>query len=370
MTGERLLLKLAVWFLFFLALYCLAGKFYVVIQKEVYPSVHLVMETVSIVVAVCASLMSLYEYKYKHEAGMLILSLTFCAVALTDFAHTISYFGMPDFITANSPNKASTYWIIARILQGTGLMATVFADHRVKIIRWPVLHLVISGLASLALIFAVVIYLPFLPAMYDPAAERQTAVKIYLEYLIIAVLGLSTARLLLKKEIKKQDFYLCTALITGIFGEVAFTLYSNAYDTYNLLGHIFKVISFSFIFKGLSNEVVAALYENNRILEKQRKMLADTNRRLEEADRLKDEFLANTSHELRTPLTAVIAFTELLLDKNTGQLNELQIDYLNEINDSSRELLGRINDILDLSKISRRRILAGMPLLRLATTTN
>ncbi|MDD4237362.1 MAG: histidine kinase dimerization/phospho-acceptor domain-containing protein [Desulfotomaculaceae bacterium] len=66
---------------------------------------------------------------------------------------------------------------------------------------------------------------------------------------------------------------------------------------------------------------------------------------------LKDEFLANTNHELRTPLTAIIAFTEMLLDESTGKLNVLQKDYLGEIADSGKELLGRINGFLDLSKI-------------------
>lgn len=79
--------------------------------------------------------------------------------------------------------------------------------------------------------------------------------------------------------------------------------------------------------------------------------LAETNRRLEEADRLKDEFLANTNHELKSPLTAIIAFTELLLDRGTGTLNPLQYDYINEINDSSKDLLSRVNELRDLSRI-------------------
>lgn len=94
------------------------------------------------------------------------------------------------------------------------------------------------------------------------------------------------------------------------------------------------------------------MYKTNETLERQSRELAESNSQLREMDRLKDEFLANTNHEMRTPLSAIIAFTELLLDDRTGKLNEVQKDYLNEINDSSRELLNRINCFLDLSKIA------------------
>jgi signal transduction histidine kinase len=71
----------------------------------------------------------------------------------------------------------------------------------------------------------------------------------------------------------------------------------------------------------------------------------------EAANQAKSEFLANMSHELRTPLNHIIGFTELLVDKNFGDLNEVQEEYLNDVLESSRHLLSLINDILDLSKV-------------------
>lgn len=71
----------------------------------------------------------------------------------------------------------------------------------------------------------------------------------------------------------------------------------------------------------------------------------------EEANRAKSEFLANMSHELRTPLNHIIGFTELIVDKTFGDLNETQEEYLNDVLTSSRHLLSLINDILDLSKV-------------------
>ncbi|GAN32997.1 MAG: response regulator [Candidatus Brocadia sp. AMX2] len=72
---------------------------------------------------------------------------------------------------------------------------------------------------------------------------------------------------------------------------------------------------------------------------------------LERANKMKSEFLANMSHELRTPLNAIIGFAEVLRDKISGDLNEEQMDFVNDIHSSGRHLLQMINDILDLSKI-------------------
>src|SRR5919108_208650 len=77
---------------------------------------------------------------------------------------------------------------------------------------------------------------------------------------------------------------------------------------------------------------------------------------LEAANRHKSEFLASMSHELRTPLNAIIGFSEVLLERLFGELNEKQDEYLRDILDSGRHLLSLINDILDLAKVEAGRM--------------
>ncbi len=72
---------------------------------------------------------------------------------------------------------------------------------------------------------------------------------------------------------------------------------------------------------------------------------------LEQADRLKSEFLANVSYELRTPLNAIIGFSELLKMQAAGPMNDKQVDYADSINASSMRLVTLVNDILDLASI-------------------
>ena len=77
---------------------------------------------------------------------------------------------------------------------------------------------------------------------------------------------------------------------------------------------------------------------------------------LQVASQHKSDFLASMSHELRTPLNAVIGFSEVLLERMFGDLNERQEEYLRDILNSGTHLLELLNEILDLSKIEAGRM--------------
>ncbi len=77
--------------------------------------------------------------------------------------------------------------------------------------------------------------------------------------------------------------------------------------------------------------------------------LAQVNLRLYEMNKLKDEFLATISHELRTPLNSILGFSDVLAGFDS--LSEKQKRYVANIQSSGRDLMGLINDVLDLAKI-------------------
>jgi len=89
----------------------------------------------------------------------------------------------------------------------------------------------------------------------------------------------------------------------------------------------------------------------NRHLDSKISELGFANLQLFEANRLKDEFMANVSHELRTPLNSIIGFSEILEEQTRGALSDKQRRYVTNIAGSGRHLLHVINEILDLARI-------------------
>ena len=107
----------------------------------------------------------------------------------------------------------------------------------------------------------------------------------------------------------------------------------------------------------LANQAAVAL-DNARRFQRERQtieMLQRANLELQEADRMKSEFLTNMSHELRTPLNAIIGFSEII--RTTPELSEGERnEFAETIHHSGRRLLKLINDILELTHIQAGRL--------------
>ncbi|MEJ7822239.1 MAG: PAS domain-containing protein [Chitinophagaceae bacterium] len=71
----------------------------------------------------------------------------------------------------------------------------------------------------------------------------------------------------------------------------------------------------------------------------------------ENSEKIKEQFLTNMSHEIRTPMNAIIGFTDLLLKRELGDAEK---DFVKTIKLSGENLLGIINDVLDISKIESK----------------
>jgi signal transduction histidine kinase len=96
---------------------------------------------------------------------------------------------------------------------------------------------------------------------------------------------------------------------------------------------------------------MATLEEANRELTEKNRRLAQAVERLQEADRVKSNFLATVSHELRTPLTSVIGYSEMLLEGIAGDLNDEQREYVRTVMEKGDQLLQLITGILDISRM-------------------
>jgi signal transduction histidine kinase len=79
--------------------------------------------------------------------------------------------------------------------------------------------------------------------------------------------------------------------------------------------------------------------------------LTIANEKLEEASKLKSQFLANVNHELRTPVSAIIGYARLVLRATEGQIAELQKDNLGDLLNNAERLLNQIDSLLDFARI-------------------
>ncbi|MES2653688.1 MAG: ATP-binding protein [Bacteroidota bacterium] len=96
---------------------------------------------------------------------------------------------------------------------------------------------------------------------------------------------------------------------------------------------------------------IGNLFEENN---NQRKQLVIAKEKAEESDKLKSSFLANLSHEIRTPMNAIMGFSDLLRDGNLTEKEKA--NYLKIIRNSGRNLIGIIEDLIEMSKIDSQQI--------------
>lgn len=120
----------------------------------------------------------------------------------------------------------------------------------------------------------------------------------------------------------------------------------------SIISYVIKDLELSNVFKIQLKALKDGLVEKNTAY----KIIKEQNAKILEADKVKNEFLANVSHELRTPLNAILGFSEILSTGVCGELNAKQIEYISDIRVSGIHLLSMINEILDLSKIEAKAV--------------
>ncbi len=226
--------------------------FYRVLLTPEYLLTHTILEFLSIVVAYAVFAVGWYGYKQNRNTQDLYVAFIFMIVGAIDFAHTLSYAGMPAFFTPNTVSKASTLWIAARLFAALSLLIAAFIPPDFK--AWwlrPRPLLAAALVTAAAIIGVIVFYGSYLPPMFIPGMG-QTPLKIALEYVVVGLLVLAIVAFgrFSKRERGSVDL-LQIAIVVSIFSELAFVLYQSAFDTFNLLGHLFKVAAYYFILRAL-----------------------------------------------------------------------------------------------------------------------
>ena len=231
-----------------------------------YLPLHMLLETVAVVIAMLVYVVGWNGYRRGLPGNILLLACAFLGVGILDFTHTISYPGMPDFVTPSSPEKEIDFWLAARTLASIALFS-------VAVTPWRPLAAAASRYILLAAVLGLVGGLHWLFLFHDDLMPRTfipgqglTPFKIYYEYVLVA-LNLVTACALwirMRKPLPFNAAALFGAVCAMALSEFLFTLYADVTDIYNLLGHIYKTISYLFLYCAIFIETIELPYNQLR----------------------------------------------------------------------------------------------------------
>jgi diguanylate cyclase (GGDEF)-like protein/PAS domain S-box-containing protein len=236
-----------------------------------YLPLHMALETLAIVVAGLTFGVVWSARREQLPRNALLLGCAFLGVGLLDFSHMLSYSGMPDFITPSSPEKGIRFWLAARLLSALALLAVAWLPWGTSASRPYAISLVATVLLLVAALHGLFFMAPhLLPDTFVPG-QGLTAFKITFEYALMA-LYLAAAALLLGHMRRARSFNasgLFASACVMALSEFFFTRYSGVTDTYNLVGHVYKVLAYAYLYSAVFVETVQQPYRLLRSSQRQ-----------------------------------------------------------------------------------------------------
>ncbi len=231
-----------------------------------YAPLHTILEVLSIGVAAMVFGISWAVHKYRASGRALVVGVIFFGVALFDLAHTLSFPGMPGFVTPAGIEKAINFWLCARLLAAAALLVAVWSPERLdgwlnrqSRYVWLVTVLGLFGLGCLWFLG----YPESTPRTFI-AGVGLSPFKVSLEYGLIALYLIAAGGVYLRRE-NHQEFnasYLALSAATMAMSELYFAQYANVSDLYNLMGHLYKVMAYAFLNRALFFATIQRPYED------------------------------------------------------------------------------------------------------------
>ncbi len=234
-------------------------------------TLHMLIETASIVIAMMIFSVGWNAFSRSLPSNYLLLACTFFAVGVLDFSHMLSYKGMPDFVTPSGVEKAINFWLAARSVAAISLFTVVIKPWRfctsatfIYILFGALL--VLTGYLHWLFLF----HADLVPRTFI-VGQGLTPFKIHFEYGLIAV-NVMTALVLWLRMGKPQPYDaagLMGAICAMALSELFFTFYTDSNDIYNSLGHIYKAVSYFFLYRAIFVATIEHPYHQLRASQNQ-----------------------------------------------------------------------------------------------------
>lgn len=272
----KIIITVIIWALLIISLMYLGFQNYLLF--------HSILELFSVLIASTIFIVTLNSYKDLKNNFFSILGIGYGFVMIFDLLHVLTYEGMGIFAKVPSlSNICTQLWISARYIESITLLIVGILFYKnyksIKFNQILWIYAIISGF----LILSIFQWHTFPECLID--SSKLTNFKILSEYLIsFFVFFVAIIMFKGKKNIDHQTWvFLELSLIFTILSELSLTLYNDIYGIENILGHIFKTISFYFTYKSV---VEVGLRNPYRLLAKDLKkkdfQLGYTSRKLNE----------------------------------------------------------------------------------------
>jgi len=215
----------------------------VLISQKNFLLFHVLAELFAVVVAVIMSVVVWQMYPFTRNSFLMYLGSGYIWIAVLDTIHMLTYKGMNIFPAADG-NSAVQFWVATRYLEAFLLITSSwFLTNKLNFRS----VFVSFGLVSLLIYYSIM-------SGYFPVAFIEgrglTEFKVLSEYIIIAMLSLAIGLLWKRRSHISQNIIklVITSVVLTMCAEMAFTLYIDLYGISNIVGHLFKFVSFWLIF--------------------------------------------------------------------------------------------------------------------------
>ncbi|MBK5205269.1 MAG: PAS domain S-box protein [Polaromonas sp.] len=218
-----------------------------------YLPLHTLLEFVSILVAFLVFATVWHTPKGEVSASLILLAVALFAAGWLDFAHALSFNDMPDLITPASSEKTMAFWLAARLLVAVSLLGVSFYPQLQPPSAWARYGILAAfALVNLVVIWGVIFHEAELPVFYIENIGL-TPFNVRLEWLITGLLVLAAWRYyrLARQSDDESLPLIFGAASVAALSELFLTQYEIGNDVQNLIGHLYKFVSYGLIYQAM-----------------------------------------------------------------------------------------------------------------------
>lgn len=232
------------------------------IRLDYYLPIHTLLELIAIATATTIFAVGWNAPQLRLPRNILILACLFLGVAILTAFHMLSFIGMPDLITPASSEKSIYFWLAASTMSALAILAVAILPWHANTFLPRILILTLTLFFILIVFFISAFHIDKLPQVIIEG-QGPTQFKAFYDY-GTTFLYLLAAVILFYRLHSPRSFNassLIAAALTAVMSKLFLSSYVSISGSYAIIGHIYKIISYSFLFHAIFIETIKRPYK-------------------------------------------------------------------------------------------------------------